>query len=273
MFLFENVKLVTHTFPIEFLKKLWLWRQQKHACTCCLVDCPAMVWGKYLVMCLGCWIPQWVSCVKKMNPSTTSKPNGLLHRERGTLTTDEAYNCRDLPMPPLFVSGVLWEGAVYCKSCRQVKWNCKCAQTRRSKLLLVDLPLLHVVVELLLPFCSRKELDLADGNCPRALKKTWLACWNPWHLLLFLTIQVPLNKCNSLWSVHSGPKCNLSLPPPPPLWISWWSVQLIVIILLAMALNPPKLWDPKKMEHQTTGSKPLWTICSWTLMPFSRQLQ
>jgi hypothetical protein len=130
-----------------------------------------------------------------------------------------------------------------------------------------------VVVELLLPFCSRKELDLADGNCPRALKKTWLACWNPWHLLLFLTIQVPLNKCNSLWSVHSGPKCNLSLPPPPPLWISWWSVQLIVIILLAMALNPPKLWDPKKMEHQTTGSKPLWTICSWTLMPFSRQLQ
>ncbi len=178
MFLFENSMLVTHTFPIEFLEKLWLWRQQKHACTYCLADCPAMVWGKYLVMCLGCWIPQWVSCVKKWTQAQLANQMDC-YIERGTLTTDKAYNCRDLPVPPLFISGVIWEGAVYCRSCRWVKWNCKCTQTCSSKLLLVDLPLLHVVVKLLLLFWSRKELDLAHGNCPYCTEEDMAALLKP----------------------------------------------------------------------------------------------
>ncbi len=65
--------------------------------------------------------------------------------------------------------------AVYCKSCWWAKCNCGCTQTRSSGklLLLVDLPLFHVMVELLmlllllLLLWSRKQLaDLAaHGNC------------------------------------------------------------------------------------------------------------
>ncbi len=56
---------------------------------------------------------------------------------------------------------------MYCKSCRWVKSNCGCTQTRSRKLLLVDLRLLHVVVELLLLrlLWSSKEPDLAYDNC------------------------------------------------------------------------------------------------------------
>jgi hypothetical protein len=119
--------------------------------------------------------------------------------ERRTLTTDNAYNCHDLPVPPLFISGVLWEGAVYFKSCRWVKWNCKCTQTCSSKFLLVDLPLLHAVVELLLLFWSRKESDLAHGNCPCCTEEDMAALLKP--LAFACSSQ---SKCISTSAILSG---------------------------------------------------------------------
>jgi hypothetical protein len=80
----------------------------------------------------------------------------------------------------------LGRSAVFCKSCWWVKWNCGCTQTRSCKLLLIELPPLHVAVELLLMLLlwSIKESDLAQGNCTCCTVDEYIiASQKHWQLL------------------------------------------------------------------------------------------
>ncbi len=135
---------------------------------------------------------------------------------------------------------------MHCKSCRWVKWNCGCTQTRSSKLVLVDLPLLHVVVELrlVLLLWSRKELDLAHGNCACCTDDKDIAASQKSSQLLSLAPHksIPRHKCNSLWSIRSRPNRNFLLPRPP-------LVEQFLVGQFQIE-HHPACNDPKKREYQ-----------------------
>lgn len=69
---------------------------------------------------------------------------GFIDKHKDDHTHKKAYNFCDLYMPPLYLSCVLWEEVL-----RFANVGISSAHSS-NKLLLIDLPLLHVVVELLL---------------------------------------------------------------------------------------------------------------------------
>ncbi len=118
--------------------------------------------------------------------------------EEGSRQTQRGEEHENLHLPwslsaaSVSILCTLGRGAVYCKSCLWVKWNCGCTQTRSHKLLLIDLPLLHAAVELLLLLLLLKQ---------RVRSCTWqlhlLHCW--WRHCCFaetLAIALSLAPCN-----------------------------------------------------------------------------
>jgi hypothetical protein len=104
--------------------------------------------------------------------------------------------CLDLSVLHLFLSGALWE-EVQCTARVVDGYNAIPGAHRHeaassswltSLFLMVDLPLPHVVVELLLLW-SRKELHPAHGNCTCCTDDEDIPLQKPWQLLLLHTIQ------------------------------------------------------------------------------------
>jgi len=132
----------------------------------------------------------------------------------------------------LFQSPVLWE-QVLCtaKVDGYSAHRCSgCAQMHSSKLLLVDLPLLHVMVDLLLLLWSRKGLNMAVELGAQMIKKTLLVRKNPWHFLSLLTSINP--------TVISSPAFNPNVISHHHLCISWWDTSQLNVISPSKTLAP-----------------------------------
>ncbi len=147
----------------------------------------------------------------------TNDEKKALDRERGT-THESLQLQRSLSAASVSIGCALGRSEVYCKSFWWIKWNCGSTQTRSSKLLPVELPLLHGVVELLPSLNSRRELELAHDNSCTDDEKGIAAWKNPWKLL-FLAPHHP-----GAWSQvdpHAIPSRAsdtnaISIAPPPP---------------------------------------------------------
>jgi len=147
-----------------------------------------------------------------------------------------------LSVASVSIRGAPGRSAVYCNSCWRIKCNWGCTQTRSNKLLLVDLSVIHVVVELLLLLWSRKALDLAHGNRTKNLAIA-LAPHN-------LRASRSRPKCNSL-SIGHPKSTQMHAVFHHHLCVSWWHNTRLDLISrihqLAVALKPSR--NPNKLEH------------------------
>jgi hypothetical protein len=95
----------------------------------------------------------------------TTRGRQSTHTERGT-TQESLHSPGALIAASVSIRCTLGRNPAYCKSCWWVNWDWRFTQTRSSKVLLVELSLLHAVVELLLLLLlwPSKELDVAHGH-------------------------------------------------------------------------------------------------------------